>query len=250
MDVRQATPDDVESIRHVALESLTATYASFLGEETIETAVGQWYADEDVSDLLEDEDALVLVAVEDGEIVGFSQNDVVRATETLGEIRWLHVDPDHRGEGVGDHLLEATRAALADRDVDQLLGLVLAENEAGNEFYVGHEFELLDSRTLDIAEGTYEENVYVDAIGGTAELDWLETETVDGETFQVALEESERGSQAPFYAAYRDRERERRYGWYCSNCESVDVAMDSMGRIVCNQCGNTHKGTRWDDAYL
>jgi hypothetical protein len=26
--------------------------------------------------------------------------------------------------------------------------------------------------------------------------------------------------------------------------------MDSMGRIVCNNCGNKRKATRWDASYL
>jgi len=70
-----------------------------------------------------------------------------------------------------------------------------------------------------------------------------------GELF-VRFSEGERGSNAPFYAAYRTEELSDKYGWYCSNCESVATAMDSMGHIECSDCGNRRKATRWDASSL
>ncbi|GAA0644595.1 DUF5816 domain-containing protein [Salarchaeum japonicum] len=71
----------------------------------------------------------------------------------------------------------------------------------------------------------------------------------DGETLYVAEDEGERGEKAPFLAVYRDRDRTRKYGWYCLNCETLDNAMDSMGRIQCNDCGNLRKPDEWDAAH-
>jgi hypothetical protein len=72
--------------------------------------------------------------------------------------------------------------------------------------------------------------------------------TDDGD-FHVAEDEGERGQDGPFLVVYRTAERERRYGWYCTACESVDNAMDSMGRIECNVCGNFKKPDEWDSAH-
>ena len=58
-----------------------------------------------------------------------------------------------------------------------------------------------------------------------------------------------RGSNGSFYAAY-ETDGETRYGWFCDNCQSLDVVMDSMGRIVCTNCDNGRKPTDWDAAYL
>lgn len=55
------------------------------------------------------------------------------------------------------------------------------------------------------------------------------------------------GTEAPFYAAYRDEER---YGWLCGNCRTLDVAIGPMKRFRCNQCGNSHRSSDWDAAYL
>lgn len=76
-----------------------------------------------------------------------------------------------------------------------------------------------------------------------------QVEGPDGDSLYVATDEGDRGSIAPFYVAYRDPDRERRYGWRCGNCGSFDTAMDTMGRIACGECGNRRKPTEWDAAH-
>ncbi|PSQ06528.1 GNAT family acetyltransferase [Halobacteriales archaeon QS_6_71_20] len=56
----------------------------------------------------------------------------------------------------------------------------------------------------------------------------------------------ERGSKGPFLHTYADDDGEVRWGYLCSNCETVNNAMDSMGRIECNECGNIRKPDEWD----
>ena len=76
-----------------------------------------------------------------------------------------------------------------------------------------------------------------------------ERTTADGDTVYIARDEGERGSDGPFAVVYASPERDRRYGYLCSNCESLDTAMDTMGRIVCNACGNLKKPDEWDAAH-
>ncbi len=73
--------------------------------------------------------------------------------------------------------------------------------------------------------------------------------TDDGETVYVSRTEGDRGSKGPFLVAYRSPDGTERYGWFCANCESFDVAMDAMGRVQCNRCGNFRKPTEWDAAH-
>jgi hypothetical protein len=78
----------------------------------------------------------------------------------------------------------------------------------------------------------------------------MTTETTpEGETVFVAEDEPEIASKGPFYLVYTSDAREERWGFYCSNCETLDNAMDSMGRITCNECGNTRKPEEWDAAH-
>ena len=77
----------------------------------------------------------------------------------------------------------------------------------------------------------------------------MEERTLDGETMYVDPEDDERGSKGPFYGVYRSPDDETRYTWFCTNCETTDNAMDTMGRIQCNVCNNLHKPEEWDAAH-
>ena len=71
----------------------------------------------------------------------------------------------------------------------------------------------------------------------------------DGTTIYVATDERLSGQAGPFLAAYRSDDRASLYGWYCEHCGSLDNAMDTMGRIKCNECGNLRKPDQWDAAH-
>ncbi|MFB6309263.1 MAG: DUF5816 domain-containing protein [Haloarculaceae archaeon] len=71
----------------------------------------------------------------------------------------------------------------------------------------------------------------------------------DGRTLYVHAEETERGSKGPFNVVYSDPDADSRWGYFCSNCETVNNAMDAMGRIQCNECSNVRKPDEWDAAH-
>lgn len=76
-----------------------------------------------------------------------------------------------------------------------------------------------------------------------------ERTTPDGETVHVARREIERGTEGPFFAVYADPGADRPWGYVCGNCGSFSNAMDTMGRIVCNDCPNVRKPSEWDNAH-
>jgi ribosomal protein S18 acetylase RimI-like enzyme len=250
MEIREATDSDAEAIRSIAHDSLNSTYTDFLEEDTIEAAIEEWYGDSFVDDLASDR-ALLLVVERDGEVVAFSQSELVGQRANTGQLLWLHVHSDHRGDGTGVRLLVRTRERLLEEGAESIQCFVLADNEGGNQFYEDHGFERAGQREVEIGDETFTENVYVESgledEGGWGAIDEL---TVDGETLYVSYGEAARGSRAPFYTAYTSADRDERYAWFCGNCDSVDNAMDVMGRIECNDCGNRRKATRWDASYL
>ncbi len=248
MQFREATPDDVDSIRRVAHESLEASYAPALDPDRIENAFEHWYNHDRVVSRLEDPSVQYYV-LDDGEGVAFSECEHDESDE-VGELHWLHVHPDHRGHGYGRQLLEETERALFDRGATRIEGYVLAVNEAGNEFYQEHGFHKTGERTVDLGEHTITEHTYLKLPDDTGPIALTEPRELEsGTTVYVAFDERERGSDAPFYVAYSDQDREVRYGYYCANCDAIDVSMDTMERITCNQCGNTRKPTVWDATY-
>lgn len=76
-----------------------------------------------------------------------------------------------------------------------------------------------------------------------------EATTPGGECVFVAEDEVERGSEGPFHVVYVTEDRRRRWGFQCGACGSFSTAMDSMGRIACNDCANRRKPDEWDAAH-
>jgi hypothetical protein len=71
----------------------------------------------------------------------------------------------------------------------------------------------------------------------------------DGQTLYVDRGDGSRGHEGPFYVVYTDRNADTRWGFLCGTCETLDNAVDSMGRIHCNECGNRTKAEEWDAAH-
>ncbi|WP_433626976.1 GNAT family N-acetyltransferase [Halomicrococcus sp. NG-SE-24] len=245
MQVREARTEDLAGIQDVAARSLTASYSHVLDEDVIEHAVEEWYAEDRLESELQSQGTLFLVAMEGGDVVGFSQSEVLPEVPEAN-VLWLHVDPDHRDSGVATTLLGRTQEELEERGNETLSGYVLADNEDGVEFYESHGFRKVGERTAKIAGEEFDENVYA----RTEEAEILETREFDGKTLYINRAESSRGSKGPFFVTFSDEACENRYGYFCANCESVDNAMDSMERIHCNECGNKRKAARWDASYL
>ena len=132
----------------------------------------------------------------------------------------------------------------------KIRGFVLEGNEGGNRFYAAHGFEQVGTRDVEVGDETFTETVFVESDLEDVEWRGIEAFDLDGAEIFVSFGEAARGSLAPFYSAYESDRGERRYGWFCGNCNTVDNAMDSMGRIECNKCGNLRKATRWDASYL
>ena len=70
----------------------------------------------------------------------------------------------------------------------------------------------------------------------------------DGEGLYVDRSGGRRGEKGPFYRVY-EADRTTRWGYRCRNCRTLDTAVDSMGRVHCNECGNRTKAEEWDAAH-
>lgn len=250
MDLREATSGDVEGIRRVARASLATSYGHALEEAVREEAIESWYGDAVIADDVADDHAVLVVAVDEGEVVGFVQAYAVDDAERSGRIDWLHVHPDRRGEGIGAQLFARAETELLDRGAERLEGRVLALNEDGVDFYEEQEYEPVRRRKVEVGDTAIAELTYRHRPEGAPERDLVQSYPADGEEVYVAFDESQRADEAPFYVSYLDPEREQRYGWFCGNCESFQTAMGTMDRIECTNCGNRSQATRWDAAYL
>lgn len=138
MEVRLATPDDVEGIRAIYNhEVLTGTATFDLRART---------ADEQRAWLLDRSGAhAVVVATSGSTVAGFGSLSVYRdrpAYRTSVEDS-VYVSPDHQGHGVGRALLEALVEAGTERGFHTMLGRITAGNEASVRLHERCGFELV-----------------------------------------------------------------------------------------------------------
>jgi ribosomal protein S18 acetylase RimI-like enzyme len=240
MDIREATAEDGPAVRSIALRSMEASYS--LSPSTIEGAIRQWYGVDSFTEKLEDDAVLLLIAELDGDPVAFSESVLV---DDRGDIHWIHVAAMYRGEGIGQRLYEATCERLEAAGATTIRGLVLAMNSEGNQFWQDRGLQNVGEGTVEIDGTAFVENIYVDA--DSVEIQPI---VVDERELYIDRNDSERGSDGPFYTVYSDESRENRYAYFCGSCDSLVTSMDSMGRLVCEECANQLKPTRWDAAYM
>jgi ribosomal protein S18 acetylase RimI-like enzyme len=241
MNVREADETDADAIRAIARSSMESSYS--LSPETIRGAVKGWYSDERIAEKIANDEVLLLVGETDEGIVGFSESALV---DSEGDVHWLHTDPMFRGEGLGDDLFAETQAALEARGAETVRGMVLDDNREGNYFYEAKGFNHVGDRRVEIDGTEYTENIYVQQ-----EPRGLATvRGRDGRALYADRSNPSRGSKDSFYTVYSDEGREDAYGFMCGNCETLVVAMDSMGKMECEDCGNVRKPTRWDATYM
>lgn len=161
MDIRPATTEDISHIQTIAERSWETNY-EVLTRETARETVAEWYSEDRLKTDIESDTSLVLIA-DDGEVVGFShsawsgEEDPESGT---GTILRLYIDPDHRRSAIGTQLLEATHAALTERDLERVEAMVLATNEPGNDFYRAAGFEQVETGETVIGGETHPENIY------------------------------------------------------------------------------------------
>jgi ribosomal protein S18 acetylase RimI-like enzyme len=159
MNLREATEEDVAGIHDVAERSWEADYPDIVSRETASEGVEEWYGADRVREELARADTALLVAEEDGAVVGFTH--AVWGREE-GTILRLYVDPDHRRAGVGGELLDATVDRLRQDGVETVRATVLAANEPGNAFYESNGFAREPgTQSTTIAGERHEEHVWV-----------------------------------------------------------------------------------------
>lgn len=248
MNVRPATESDSGAIREVAEQSFRASYA--LSPAEIEAILDVEFGAEAVTERLGEEDDLLYVAEREGAVIGFVE---ARLADGEGELVWLHVAPPSRGRGAGSELFERATAELHDRTGDGIRAVVLSENQEGSDFFERFEFATADTGEVDIGGTTFRVEYYTEDPGAGREGEQVVPDDgipVEGQRRYVDRDETVPGDEEPFLVVFEDEDREQRYGFYCTNCGTFTGSIDSLGRIVCDSCGNVHRPDEWDASYL
>ena len=117
------THHEFDSTRFIAATPQTeGGYATFLGAQ------------------LEEPDVVLLVAEQDGEVIGYAYagvegRDYMSLRGPAGVLHDIVVDPAHRGQGIGWMLLDATLAALEARGAPRVVLWTAERNESAQRLF-------------------------------------------------------------------------------------------------------------------
>lgn len=297
--IRSAERDDADRIHEIASSRMTADYA--LSPQDIEAIVDAEFDPDELRDRFDREGITAFVAeidAEDGTVLaGFVEvGDDDGDDDGDDAIRWLHVDPERRGQGVGTALFERALEELSSRGVDEPRALALEANTSSGAFFERFDFAQADQREVEFGGSDLVEYIFAEGASGddaagagspdagaesdsdaADESDQADADSDDADAAasapdaerdveaadlpdSVTAEEGKTvavgdepiaGNQGGFVPTFVDDDRTEQYGYYCLNCESTDVSMDSMERIRCENCGNTRRPDEdYDDSYL
>ncbi|MBI5907729.1 MAG: GNAT family N-acetyltransferase [Polaromonas sp.] len=160
--VRPATTDDARTIAEIHVASWQAAYKDLMPEEdlkkiSVEKRLAFW------REAIEYSEPQLLVATEDGQIVGFVGFDRSRdkgSKSTTGEIWALYVRPSHWRKGAGLALWDGARDGLKEEGCTQVTLWVLLRNEPALDFFehaAGFKREMPSLKTVTIASVKLEE---------------------------------------------------------------------------------------------
>jgi ribosomal protein S18 acetylase RimI-like enzyme len=138
--VRRATAEDAATLAAVEVTSWWAAYRglmpdAFLDRLSLEEKTESWRRN-----LLKHEASgrkRVLVAVRDGEVIGFVRVGSVWDEGEVGLVYLLYVLPAYWGCGVGATLMSAAMSELQDLGMQEAILWVLRANERARRFYEG-----------------------------------------------------------------------------------------------------------------
>ena len=273
MELREPQITDLERIRELIESTVTASYA--LSPQQIEALLEENFTEEQLTTAFNDSDTVTLVAessVDGGEA---TVGGIVEAEHqgSEGQVRWLFVDPEHRGKEIGTQLFESIVEKLREQGAEHITATVLEANMEGDQFFERFDLEQTDEHAVETAGESLTEYVYSESAAETSsradsteeidpDADLPETEmndgvmtatTDEGQEVYINRDEIDSGTEGPFFTAYTSEEYTEQFGYYCGNCGSLDTVMDNMERVECSECGNTHaerSGEAYDDSYL
>lgn len=165
--IRQATESDAEGIAFVHVKSWQTSYVgivdqAFLNNISYDKRLASW------KEILKSKKGLRLVALFDGQVVGFVGAGLLRSDphlnlkeENIGEVYAIYLLEEHKGKGLGKALFQECRLWFAQQDIISFVTWVLTENLRAKQFYECEGGTIIAERIQKIGEKDYNESCYV-----------------------------------------------------------------------------------------
>lgn len=150
IEFRVAVPDDAGSVQRVARSSWHAAHDHIIGKSAVEEMLDKWYDRERLEKSIAHEDAVMFLAIDDDQVVGFAQGGASEEGPADAAVGAIYVLPEYWGEGIGTELLDRLFDVFRTRDLYSAWLTVMADNDVGRSFYDKYGFEIHEERTIEL----------------------------------------------------------------------------------------------------
>ncbi len=146
--VRFATPDDAPALADLAARVFARTYGAAIPPDILQSYLARSFAPQVVAAEIAQPNVTHLLALEDGDIIGFSKLEPSPLPPDVGashavELSKLYVDAAHHSRGVGASLLLRTLAEARRQGWNTLWLCVWEHNSRAVAFYHKWGFEIV-----------------------------------------------------------------------------------------------------------
>ena len=152
--IRRALPDDVPELEALAHHVFKHAYSHTMDPGDLAAHVGRFLSAAAFAAALES--CVILVAEQDGRMMGFTQFGPTRE-ETAGpddrELIRLYVHPDYQNRGIGSGLLTAALEHPVLASAPRVFLEVWEKNYGAMRLYCRYGFELFGARKFEVASG-------------------------------------------------------------------------------------------------
>lgn len=135
MGVRRVRADEWEALRAIRLRALEGSPNSFgsTAVEALQRGDDHWRAWADAG--ASSSTAAVFVVEDEGRLVGLCGSFLLERDRGVAQIVAMWVEPDHRGQGLGEELLEAAADWCSEQGARELVLDVTETNDAARRLY-------------------------------------------------------------------------------------------------------------------
>jgi diamine N-acetyltransferase len=156
--IRQATINDLETIRQIAADTWWATYSPILEKEQIRFMLGEIYSVEKISYQLKNNIQTYLLLIEDGKPVAFAAYSPREEDTEIYKLHKLYCLPETQGKGYGKVLINVVAGKTLEAG-KSILDLNVNRHNKAKSFYEKMGFQVAYEE--DIPIGPYWMNDYV-----------------------------------------------------------------------------------------
>ncbi len=152
MIISEATVNDIETIREIALTTWPVAYGEILSEAQLDYMLEKFYSDTALKDNLLHQGHRFLLLNENDTCLGFASYEHHYLNEECTRVHKIYLLPETQGKGLGKLLLERI-ITLAKENHSNTISLNVNRFNKACIFYKKMGFEILEEEDIEIGNG-------------------------------------------------------------------------------------------------